>query len=249
MNVLLAIPVYNEAQYLPGVLEEVRRYADNVLVVDDGSTDRTSELLAAVDGVAVIRHAGNMGYGQSLIDAFNYALCHAMDWVITMDCDRQHEPSSIPDFLEAIAEDNADIISGSRYMLQANGDSPPPDRRAINASITCLLNRVLNLGITDAFCGFKAYRVSSLREVKITEPGYAMPLQLWVHAARRGLRIREIPVRLIYNDPKRSFGGPLNDPEVRRRHYQAVLQKALQEDLGALAGCYCRASGDSCCRC
>jgi glycosyltransferase involved in cell wall biosynthesis len=249
MKVLLAIPVYNEAQYLTGVLEEVRRYAANILVVDDGSTDRTSQLLAGVADVAVIRHADNMGYGQSLVDAFNYAICREMDWVITMDCDRQHEPASIPDFLAAIEEDNADIVSGSRYLLAANGDSPPPDRRAINASFTCLLNRTLNLEITDAFCGFKAYRVSRLRDLKITEPGYAMPLQLWVHAARRGLRIREVPVRLIYNDPNRSFGGPLNDPEHRRRHYQAVLQKALQEDLGALAGCYCRASGDPCCRC
>ena len=250
MRVLLAIPVYNESRYLRGVVEEVKRHVDNVLVVDDGSTDATPDLLACMPGIAVIRHPRNLGYGQSLIDAFSYAICHEMDWIITMDCDRQHEPAGIPDFLAAIEADDCDIISGSRYLpAQADGDSPPADRRAINASITCVLNRTLNLGITDAFCGFKAYRVSCLHGLKITEPGYAMPLQLWVHAARRGLRIREVPVRLIYNDPKRSFGGPLNDPEHRRRHYQAVLEKALAEDLGSLAGCYCRVSGDPCCRC
>ena len=106
-----------------------------------------------------------------------------------------------------------------------------------------MLNRHLHLGISDAFCGFKAYRLSRLRELEITETGYAMPLQLWVHAARRGLRIREIPVRLIYTDPTRSFGGPLNDAKVRVRHYTHVLARALSEQLGTLAGCYCRSIG------
>ena len=141
-----------------------------------------------LDGVRVIRHEKNLGYGQSLIDAFNYAICHGYDWVITMDCDGQHEPQSIPDFLAAAVADDCDIVSGSRYLLTGeNEDSPPPDRRAVNTEMTRMLNEQLHLGVTDAFCGFKAYRVSRVEDLKITEPGYAMPLQLWVHAARRGL--------------------------------------------------------------
>jgi len=250
MKVLVAIPVYNEAKHLRGVLREVRRYAERILVVDDGSTDNTAEILARIDRVQVIRHRRNLGYGQSLIDAFNYAICHEMDWLITMDCDGQHEPESIPAFLAAPAEDECDIVSGSRYLV-ANGDVslPPPDRRAINREITALLNRRLGLGITDAFCGFKAYRVAALSDLKITEVGYAMPLQLWVQAARRGLRIREIPIRLIYNDPSRSFGGPLDDPQQRRQHYLTVLTAALAEQPGRLAGCYCRSAGEPCCQC
>ncbi len=248
--VLLVIPIYNEGRYVHGVLSEIHRYVQDVLVVDDGSTDDTPSILSDLDGIGVIHHPRNLGYGQSLIDAFNYAICHGFQWIITMDCDRQHEPQSLPDFLQAIEADDCDIISGSRYLLAAaNGDLPPPDRRAINAEITDLLNRRLDLGITDAFCGFKAYRLSRLRELELTETGYAMPLQLWVHAARRQLRIREIPVRLIYNDPNRSFGGPLNDVEVRLGHYRHVLAHALSEKLGTLTGCYCRSIGEPPCRC
>ena len=81
--------------------------------------------------------------------------------------------------------------------------------------MTAELNRRLSLNLTDAFCGFKAYRVGKLSQVKITEPGYAMPLELWVEAAGTGLSIRELAVPLIYLDEKRSFGGELDHAETR----------------------------------
>src|SRR3712207_7844544 len=90
-------------------------------------------------------------------------------------------------------------------------DLPPVDRRSINATITKTLNELFDLGITDAFCGYKAQRVSSMRQLRLDEPGYAFPLQLWPRAVQHGLRITEIPVRLIYNDPNRHFGGLLDD--------------------------------------
>ena len=250
MRTLLAIPVYNESRHVGDVLAAVQRYVDNILVVDDGSTDDTASVLAGIDNVRVIRHRRNQGYGQSLVDAFNYAICHEMDWVITMDCDGQHEPESLPRFLSAAAADDCDIVSGSRYLPgDGETDSPPADRRAINGRITRRINDVLGLGISDAFCGFKAYRVSRLGALNLTEAGYAMPLQLWVHAARQGLRIREIPVRLIYNDPNRSFGGPLDDPEYRMGHYLHVLNAALREPDGVLNGCHCGIVREQCCRC
>ena len=227
MKTLVAIPVYNEQQYVTTVLEQVRHYASNILVIDDGSTDDTPSLLAK-QPVDVIRHAHNGGYGRSIRDAFRWASCYKYDWLITMDCDEQHEPASLPHFEEAIGQDDADILSGSRYLdTRRCGDPPPQDRRAINQTITELLNQRLGLSITDAFCGFKAYRVSALQPIRIDEMGYAMPLQFWVQAAAHNLRIREVPVRLIYNDPTRSFGGPLDDAGHRLEHYTAVLNKEL----------------------
>lgn len=224
MRTLLAIPIFNEAKYLQEVLAKVRVHIGDILVVDDGSTDDTPQLLAAEDGIFRIRHPINRGYGQSLIDAFEFAGRHGYDWLITMDCDEQHEPGHIPEFLAAAREDDADIISGSRYLRQFEGDSrPPPDRQTINMCITGLLNNALEMNITDAFCGFKAYRVAALARLHITIPGYAMPLQFWVQSVRAGLRIRELRVRLIYKDPKRHFGGELDDPQARLRHYLDVL--------------------------
>ncbi len=235
MRTLLAIPVFNEARHIEAVLGRCRRYVASILVVDDGSTDATPRLLDGHDhrpGFQRIRHPENRGYGASLHSAFRYAICRHYDWLITIDCDGQHDPAQIPDFLDAAAEDCADIISGSRYLDRSRpGDTPPPDRREINRDITALLNESLGLALTDAFCGFKAYRVEALRRLEITIPGYAMPLQLWVQAVARGLRIREIAVRLIYNDPRRHFGGMLDDPATRRQHYLETLVRELAAQL------------------
>ncbi len=227
MRCLVAIPVYNEQKYVAHVLERVLGYASDILVIDDGSTDATPSIVAGFP-VEVIRHATNRGYGRSLLDAFRWAAVDQFDWIITMDCDDQHEPEAIPRFIQAIQRNDADIISGSRYLVtDENGDSPPPQRRAINLQITDELNERLGLTLTDAFCGFKAYRVESLRNLELDVDGYAFPMQFWVQSVAAGLTIRELPVRLIYNDANRSFGGPLDDAGIRVDHYRSHLVREL----------------------
>jgi dolichol-phosphate mannosyltransferase len=232
VRLLIAIPVYNEHKYVRGVLEKVKTFTNDVLVIDDGSTDGTGELLAgmaATSDIQLIRHPVNRGYGQSLIDAFRHADRHGYDWVITMDCDEQHEPEMIPEFVRRIRHDDADIISGSRYLDQRlDGDLPPGDRRAINGTITAMLNDLFGWNLTDSFCGFKAHRVGAMRKLHLTETGYAFPLQLWPQVWETGLRVAEIPVRLIYNDPTRHFGGLLDDAAVRLQHYKDVLHAELR---------------------
>jgi glycosyltransferase involved in cell wall biosynthesis len=227
-RVLLGIPVYNEQRYVTSVLAEVRRYADDVLVIDDGSTDETPRLLAR-QPVEVIRHAENRGYGRSMQDMLRWADFDGYDWLITMDCDEQHEPAAIPDFVRAIGQGDADIISGSRYLLPSpTDDSPPEDRRRINRTIAAELNERLDLALTDAFCGFKAYNVAACRRLSLDVDGYEFPMQFWVQAVARGLRIREIPVRLIYNDPTRSFGGPLDIATSRLEHYRETMHREIR---------------------
>lgn len=227
-NHLLAIPVFNEEKYVSRVIEEAGRYSRHILVVDDGSTDQTPELLRGFKTIHRITHPENRGYGKSLADALTFAQRHGYEWVITMDCDEQHEASFIPKFLEAITLDDADVVSGTRYPNGFDMDvSAPADRRKINRLITTMLNRRLGLSLTDAFCGFKAYRVAALRCLHITVPGYAVPMQFWVQTVRAGLRVRELPVRLIYKDPTRHFGGLLDDPDARLEHYLKVFDSEL----------------------
>jgi dolichol-phosphate mannosyltransferase len=170
------------------VLSVVRRYSDNILVVNDGSTDGTSDVLKKHTYIEVISHKVNAGYGQSLIDAFNFAYKSNFNWVITIDCDHQDEPSYIPRFYSEIEKDDADIISGSRYLRRINlGSAPPPaDRVAINRKITNILNQNLAIRLTDAFCGFKAYRTRAIFKLKLAERGYGLPLQLWIQASYAG---------------------------------------------------------------
>ncbi len=222
---LTALPVYNEAAHVTAVLDEVLKVSPDVLVVDDGSTDGTSALVAARGDVRVVRHPVNRGYGAALATAFREALAGPWDALVTIDCDGQHQPRLIPDFVAAAR--HHDIVSGSRYLERFPGDSTPPAaRRRINAEITAEINDRLGLGITDAFCGFKAYSRRALERLHPTETGYAMPLEAWVQAAAGGLTIVELPVPLVYLDLARSFGGALDDAATRLAYYRRVLDRA-----------------------
>ncbi len=235
MRILTAIPVYNEERHLLAVLHEVRRYSPEILVINDGSTDGTAALLAAQPGLHVITHPRNQGYGAALISAFAFARSHAADVLVTMDCDGQHEPARLPVLWEAVHD--ADIVSGSRYLRDFHQDTlPPRDRRRINQLITGELNARFGLDLTDAFCGFKAYRRDALERLHITERGWGMPLQLWVQAARLRLRIKEVAVPRLYLDPNRAFGGVLDNFDERLAYYRAVIDAEACAGLQAL-GC------------
>ncbi len=237
MHLLTAIPIYNEEVYLQPVLTEVLQYAENVLVVDDGSSDRTPELLREFPTIQMVRHPRNLGYGASLRTAFERAIAGGYDGLVTLDCDGQHEPSRIPMVAGRLAD--ADIVSGSRYLQVFDPTQVPPEqRRRINVEVTRWLNECLGFSLTDAFCGFKAYRTSALKRLDITDNGYAMPLQVWVQAVAHKMKIIEVPVPLIYLDESRAFGGALDDAEYRLAHYRRVLKDALQAaGLQAVGGC------------
>jgi dolichol-phosphate mannosyltransferase len=234
LSYLTALPVYNEASHVAPVLAQVRQYSPRVLVVDDGSTDGTLEEVAKFADVKLIRHERNRGYGAALQSAFEFALQTCCDVLVTIDCDGQHEPALIPSLMAAMT-DEVDIVSGSRYLAPHPRDSEPPeDRRRINQIITAQLNDRLGLRLTDAFCGFKAYRTSALAKLEVTETGYAMPLEMWVQAVAANLRIIEFPVPLVYLDEKRSFGGSLDDARARQAHYEQVLARQLERHASRL---------------
>ncbi len=235
MRILTAIPVFNEDQHLEPILREVLRHADDVLVVDDGSTDRTPELLRGFPNVQVIRHPENRGYGAGLQSAFRRTIEGGYDGLVTLDCDGQHEPCRIPEVAAGL--DGADIVSGSRYLKVFDpGQVPPIERRRINIEVTRWLNDCLDLNLTDAFCGFKAYRTSALEKLDITDDGYAMPLQVWVQAVEHGLKVVEVAVPLIYLDESRAFGGALDDASYRLNHYREVFRDAMERSGLAVAG-------------
>ena len=225
---LTALPVFNEAKTVCSVLDEVSRYCDQILVIDDGSDDGTSLLLARRSDIIVVTHPVNRGYGAALATAFEYAAAHDYEVLVTIDCDGQHEPQRIQQFVQESLNTGADIVSGSRYLKSLDEDSPPPEqRRLINHQITKKLNQRLGFELTDAFCGFKAYRVAALSNLKLNETGYAMPLELWVQVACNQLSVVEVAVPRIYLDETRSFGGKLDDAETRLNYYYEVMNRAF----------------------
>ena len=129
---LTALPVFNEESHIRDVLDHVRRYSSDVLVVDDGSSDRTPQILSGQRGIHVVTHETNLGYGAALRSAFDYSIAQDYDVLVTIDCDGQHEPHLIPELVAAVYPtegEPVDIVSGSRYLRPFAGDSRPPEDR------------------------------------------------------------------------------------------------------------------------
>jgi len=223
---IVLIPVYNEEEHLEGLLSRLREvYAGDVLFVDDGSVDCSPRLLQQLksETTRIIMQPENRGYGATLLRGFSEVIEAGYDYVITMDSDGQHRPDWVPHFFTTV-ERGWDVVSGSRYREEIDGNGiAPADRRAINRTITELINSITDFGITDAFCGFKAYRCAALAQLQLDATGYSMPLQFWIQAKRFGLKVAELPVSRIYDDPNRRFGGGLDDPEVRMQMYLETI--------------------------
>lgn len=235
MNQLVAIPVYNEEQSIRNVAAEtiphVRDSIRELLFIDDGSTDGSGAIIRDLahnhSVVRALHHERNRGYGAVLIAALEYGKRNGYDYLITMDCDRQHQPEDLSRF--ATFDPEIGILSGSRYLPDSGqSGSAPVDRVEINRRVTGRLNREFNWNLTDAFCGFKRYHLAQFDTELLTEKGYAFPLELWAYAARFRISIREIPVHRIYTTDDRSFGEDLDRRRKRYRYYLRTLNRALR---------------------
>lgn len=224
MRFAVIIPIYNEAATLEKVLRKLSSFEDaDVVIVDDGSTDATPSILERVSVKAIIRHTQNQGYGQSLMDGFEFVKSNDYRYCVTMDADEQHEPDFIPCFLGKL--ENFDIVSGSRYLNPLlSSDVPPPERLEVNSIITEKLRRVTGYALTDSFCGFKGYRVEGLRKLSLSEKNYGFPIQVWLQAAKAGLTVTECAVPLIYKDYGRNFNNRFAGRDERLKHYMQVME-------------------------
>lgn len=227
---LLVLPAFNQRDHISEIICEVKKYDVEILAIDDGSTDGTGQILSEIKSINKIYNKNNLGYGQTLINSFQYGIKNGYDFLITMDTDGQHLPAEISSFIKEAPD--WDIVSGSRYLNNTVSDSDvPPDRYDINKEITLKINDITKFNITDSFCGFKSYNVNSLKGLSVVEPGYGMPLQLWIQAWKHGFRIKEIPVKLIYNDLTKRFGDGLHNAEVRLEYYNSIIENELGDRI------------------
>lgn len=230
-STLVILPIYNEENTLADVIATIRRYyTGDILAVDDGSTDSTSSVLGRQDINAVIRHERNIGYGEALITGFNYAIKEKYTYLLTVDADGQHDVSYIPKFFEEIKE--FDIISGTRYHLKSSIPTPLQENsnsKLINNKIVEFINQKLKMNITDAFCGFKSYRVDKLSKLHLDVKDYAFPLQVWVQAVINKLKIKEIPVPLIVTNLRRNYDEILGSVDDTIEYYKRVILTELEK--------------------
>ncbi|MBE7410463.1 MAG: glycosyltransferase family 2 protein [Leptospiraceae bacterium] len=224
-DTLIVIPVYNEAPTLENVAQrtytECKEYAD-ILFVNDGSSDSSGSILenekTKNPSIRIINKSKNEGYGASLLSGFDFAIRNNYPFIITMDCDDQHQPKDLIRFRQE--DPNIDIISGTRYSKDSlSSGNAPIERVQINKKITEKINKKYNWNLTDSFCGFKRYTTRSLIGHKIYETGYAFPMDFWAYAKYKNLQIRELAVDRIYVTDDRSFGEDLDKKRKRYRYY------------------------------
>jgi glycosyltransferase involved in cell wall biosynthesis len=193
MKTVIVIPAYNEEKYLAGVLKNVRRSGKPIIVVDDGSRDRTSAI-ARRHATLALRHRVNMGKGRALATGIQAALAEGADVVVTMDSDGQHDPRDIPRLLAAVR--NADIAIGTR---QPGGDMGPIKQFG-NAVIRHAFHALFGARVNDTQSGFRAYRARILKGLSWKTSGYAADTEILIAAIRRGARITEVPIKTIYHE-------------------------------------------------
>lgn len=196
-NITAILPAYNEEVSIGSIVLLTRFYADNVIVVDDGSADRTAEI-AKKAGAEVISHKTNIGKGGALKTGFKAAADIGADIIVTMDSDGQHNPADIPKLITPVIEGNADVVNGSRYL---NGlDKQTPVYRRVGQTI---LDRVTNVSsgvkITDSQSGFRAFAVSTIDIFRFDAQGMGIESEMLADAGKAGLRIKEVEIGVRYD--------------------------------------------------
>jgi hypothetical protein len=214
-TVLVGIPAYNEAGTIREVIEATMPHADEVLVVDDGSTDETRQE-ARTAGAMVLSHDENQGYGATLGTIFEYARhCDAAHLVI-IDADGQHDVTDIPDLIRTQQETGVGIVTGSRFSGSSKSEIPRYRRFGLGV-INTLTNIGLRLGysypsVSDTQCGFRAYNRDAI-ESMATAPdignGMGASLDIIFQAARDGHEIVEVPTRIEYDVEDASTRNPV----------------------------------------
>ena len=190
---LAGIAAYNEARYVGSIVLQTRQYVDEVIVVDDGSTDNTARV-AELAGATVIRHPENRGKGAAIQSILAEAKKRNPDVLVLLDADAQHDPNEIPILIKPVTE-GFDLVIGSR---EAQKDKTPKYRRIGQKVIFGSSRLASKTNVADSESGFRALSPKAIRELDLKENGFAIESEMITRAADKNLKITEVPISNIY---------------------------------------------------
>lgn len=197
VKVIAAIPCFNTQAHIQNVVYKTKKHVDEVVVVDDGSTDNTAEI-AQKAGAIVIRHSQNKGYGGALSTCFEISRKLDTDVLVIIDGDGQHEPNEIPEILSPILNGDADLVIGSRF--KNTKIKMPPYRKFGIGVITFLWNFGSRIRVSDAQSGFRAYNKKMIQGLLISENNMSCSIEILEKLRRKNVRIQEIAITCSYEN-------------------------------------------------
>ena len=207
-QILVCIPAYNEEKAIGEVVRSAKLFASEVIVCDDGSTDRTAEE-AKQAGAVVLSHSLNKGYGAAVKTMFNFAKDQNADVMVTLDSDGQHDPAQIPSLVEPILRCEADIVIGSRFLNKEDRKKIPAIRSFGIQTITKLSQLTSSHNLTDGQSGFRAYGKKAISSISLNEDGMAVSTEILMRARQKDLVIREVPITVRYDLDDTSTHNPI----------------------------------------
>jgi len=198
-KVVVAIPAYNEERAIGGVVILAQRYADRVIVVDDGSTDLTAEIADRL-GARVVRHPQNLGYGAAIRTCLEAGYKEGAEVVVTLDADGQHSPTIIPTLVKPILEGDSDLVIGSRFGSGVRKTIPKYREFGVKL-ITRGVSLATNSHLSDAQSGLRAYSRKALEALlpTLVSDGMGVSTEILMQAKERGLRVGEVPAEVSYD--------------------------------------------------
>lgn len=196
-NITVVLPAFNEEVAIGSIVLLTKHYCDTVIVVDDGSSDRTAAI-ARRAGAHVIVHEANKGKGVALKTGFKAAADLGADVIVTMDSDGQHNPSEIPRLAAPVIDGTAEMVNGSRYLSHKDKNTPVY-RRVGQTILDTATNMNSGLRITDSQSGFRAFAASTKDVFRFNARGMAIESEMLADAGRSGLRIKEVEIGVRYD--------------------------------------------------
>ena len=195
MKVTVGIPAYNEEKNIAKIIVELKKTVDQIIVCDDGSTDSTSAIAESL-GATVVKHTKNSGYGMAIRSIFLKGKEINADILVTLDADGQHKIEDISKIIKPVADGQADISIGSRFLKE---DSNTPGYRKLGVKIiTKVTNSSLSEKITDAQSGFRAYNNKVLQSLTPSDSGMGISTEILIKSSNLGLKIAEVPTEIRY---------------------------------------------------
>lgn len=197
VDVIAVIPAFNEERFIASVVLNTLQYVHHVIVVDDGSSDRTSTL-AEQAGAQVIRQPCNMGKAQALNAGFRAALKHHPKAVVCLDGDAQHDSADLHDVVRPILDEGIDVVIGSRFL--GIGNTAPGWRQVGQNALTHVTNLTSGVQLTDSQSGFRAFSPNALRVLHFDTPGLSVESEMQFLLAQTALSVKEVPIHVRYMD-------------------------------------------------